>query len=131
MINAFHRRPYDLIGLDHVKYFQINETMSWKGIPGKFRRRVQRYYECLWLVHGAAMNEADLNNPMEWLAELPSALRVDINTCARAAPREPTRPRPKPRAAAAPTASDRSPRGARARRPALSPVRAAARSTAA
>ena len=58
----------------------INETMRYKGVPNHLQRRVHRFYEFMWLVHGAAMNEADLNNPMEWLAELPSALRVDINT---------------------------------------------------
>ena len=57
-----------------------NETMRSKGVPEHLQRRVHRFYEFMWLVHGAAMNEADLNNPMEWLVELPSALRVDINT---------------------------------------------------
>ena len=57
----------------------INETMRYKGLPAKFQRRVEAYYEYLWLVDGAAANDADKGHPMKWIDELPAALRVDIN----------------------------------------------------
>ena len=57
----------------------INETMAYKRVPANLQRRVHRFYEFMWLVHGAAMNNSNHENPMEWLGELPSALRVDIN----------------------------------------------------
>lgn len=60
----------------------INETMRWKGVPEKFQRRVRRFYEFLWLVDGAAANEdrGQGASPMQWLDELPTGLRVEINT---------------------------------------------------
>ena len=51
----------------------INETMRYKGMPSKFQRRVRKFYEYLWLVEGAAANEADKAHPMKWLHELPTA----------------------------------------------------------
>lgn len=57
----------------------INETMNYKRLPPPFQRRVRQYYEYLWLVDGAAANDADKGHPMTWLSELPTALRVDIN----------------------------------------------------
>ena len=60
----------------------INETMRWKGVPERFQRRVRRFYEFLWLVDGAAANEdkGQGASPMQWLDELPTGLRVEINT---------------------------------------------------
>ena len=60
----------------------INETMNWKGVPEQFQRRVRRFYEFLWLVDGAAANEdrGQGSQPMQWLDELPTGLRVEINT---------------------------------------------------
>lgn len=57
----------------------INEMMVQHGVPQLHQRRVHRFYEFMWMVHGSAMNENDLDNPMEWLLELPAGLRVDIN----------------------------------------------------
>lgn len=57
----------------------INEAMRDKRVPPWLRKRVGRYYEFLWLVHGAAANEDDPQSPMEWMYELPAPLRVAIN----------------------------------------------------
>ena len=50
----------------------INEALEHQNIPRKFRRRVQRFYEFVWL------SEHTQKITGEYLQELPQALKVDI-----------------------------------------------------
>ena len=52
----------------------INEALEHSGVEGKFRRRVRRFYEYVWL------SVRSKRVTREFIEELPDALRVDIVT---------------------------------------------------